>query len=431
MQNTIETPVAETTVVQEIPEQAELAVVVRQNSLLPETAQSLQQSFGGLFSEARSVLEKSRGIVVKSAEQKLEIKLARECRLALKAIRVAGDKTRKTLKEESLKKGKAIDGFYNILEHLVSTEETRLEEQEKFVERQEAARKAALKSEREIVLRDLEADPALYQLAEMTDETFTQLVDGIKLARAAAAEKRRKEEADRIAREKAEAEERERVRQENERLKREAEEREAQLKAEREKAERERREAEAKAAAERKALEEKARVEREAIERKAAEERARIEAERKAEREAAEKIAAEREAKERAERQAAEAKMKAEREAAIAKEKAERADAERRAAEILKVEQAKAKAEREAREKLEREAAERRAKEEAIKRAEEEAKRKASAAPDREKLETLAVQILALNVPELSTDAGKALSPQIRQQVEKFAAWVRGKAGAL
>lgn len=218
-------------------DQKEFAAVAQQNGLLPETTQNLQSSFAPLFTQARSILEKSRAIVVTDANQKLEIELAGTYRKALKAVRVTSEKTRKELKEESVKKGRAIDGFHNILLHLVEGEETRLDEQEKFAERQAAERKAALKTQREELLKPYGIDLLGYSLGEMTEITFDQLLSGTKLAHEAKIEAARKAEAERIAAEAAAVAEQARIKAENERLKKEAEEKEAALAAERAKLE--------------------------------------------------------------------------------------------------------------------------------------------------------------------------------------------------
>ena len=46
-------------------------------------------------------------------------------------------KVRKELKEESLRKGKAIDGVANIIKFLIEPVEKYLEDQEKFIEKLE------------------------------------------------------------------------------------------------------------------------------------------------------------------------------------------------------------------------------------------------------------------------------------------------------
>lgn len=368
-------------------DQKELLAVAVQNGLLPETTQNLQASFAPLFSQARSIMDKSRGITVTSVDQKLEIDLARKCRLALKGVRVSSDKIRKELKEESLKKGKAIDGFHNILLHLVEVEETRLEEQEKFAERMEAERKAALKVQREELLKPYAIDVTVFSLGDMSQETFDQLLSGTKLAHEAKIEAARKAEAERIAREAAHAAEQARIKEENERLKREAEEREAALASER-----------ARVAEEQAKAAEIARKEREAIEAKAAQER----------KEAAEA-----------------ARQEALRQQALREVERQKAEAEKAALEL------KAKQEREAREKLE---AERAAAQKAVADrivAEQNAAKKAAAAPDKEKLRAFAEELWGMKLPDLTSEGGLTILATLKTQHEKYIAWVTKQSEAL
>ena len=319
--------------------------------LEPATAQSLRDAFEDYFKQADEWRTKALAIQITRPDQVREMKLARETRLALREIRINAEKARKRLKEDSLRKGKAIDGIYNMLEFAVAPLEKHLLEQEQFVERMEEERKAKLKAEREEKLAPFGVDVTLYQLGEMDEATFAQLLETNQLAFAARQEAARKAEAERIERERIEAEER---------AKREAE-----------------------AAAERERL----RAENERLAREKAEAAARL----AAEREAAEKARREAEEKARKEREAAEAQARAEREAR------EKAEAELRA----------------------REEAERKAREEA------EAKARAAAqAPDREKLAAFAEAVRNLPVPTLDSEAGKAITNLIRDQVTKFAAWI-------
>jgi hypothetical protein len=269
--------------------QSQIVQVVQTVGIEVDAAASLQMSFRPLFDEARKVLERSRGINVTSAEQSLEIKLARECRLALRRIRVEGDKTRKALKEDSLRRGRAIDGFFNVLLHLTETEEKRLDEQEKFVERQEAARKEAIRLARDEQLRPYGVNTQFFQLGEMPESDFQSLLLNSKAAHEARIEAARRAEEERIKRELAEAAERQRIREENERLRQEAAKREAEMRAERERIEAERRAAEAAIAEERRKAAEVARIERQA--------REKAEAELQAKRREEERIAAEEERK--------------------------------------------------------------------------------------------------------------------------------------
>lgn len=267
-------------VVAEIP--AELATVVQSSGLAAESAHTLESKFAPLFAEAKSLVVQSQGITVTDASQLTQMKLARTVRLALRDVRVRADKERKAMKEDSLRRGKAIDGVYNVLAYLVEPVEEKLEAAEKFAERIEAERKAKLKAEREEALRPFGVNTAFYDLANMPSDAWGELFNGAVAAQKAKEEAARKAEADRIAREQAEAAERERIRAENERLKREAFEAEKAAQAERERV-----------AAEKRAADEKAKIEREAAEAKARAEQEAIRKQAQAEREAREKAEAE------------------------------------------------------------------------------------------------------------------------------------------
>lgn len=265
-----------------------LAKAVQSASVAEVDAKVLAEAFTPHFAKASERLESSRGIVVTDPTQVSEIKASRVARLALKDIRVAAEKTRKTLKEDSLRKGKAIDGIYNVLLLQLEPEEKRLEDQEKIAERMEAERKAKLQHDRSELLREY-ADPSMYALSDMKQEAFDDLLNGAKLAKAARIEAERKAAEEAAAREAARHEEEAKVRAENERLRAEALAREAAAKAEREKIEAERREEARKAQAERDAIEAKAKAERAKLEADARREREAAEAKAKAEREATER----------------------------------------------------------------------------------------------------------------------------------------------
>jgi hypothetical protein len=218
------------------------------------------------------------------------MKMARIARLELKNIRVAAEKTRKALKEDSLRMGKAIDGVNNLLLAAIVPLERHLEEQEQFADRLQAAEAARIMAERtEAISPFITEGQVLPPMDGMTDEQFASFLEDTKTLHAAKIESAKRAEAERIAREQAEAAERERIKVENERMKAEAAEREAVMKAEREAAAKALAEAEAKAKAEREAAE---KAQREATE-KARKEREAIEAKAKAEREAREALEAE------------------------------------------------------------------------------------------------------------------------------------------
>lgn len=283
----------------------QLARVVQQNNLEPVSAAALIEAFQPLFAEAESVCRDAAAIEVTDATQVSEIKKARAARLQLKDIRVRAEHERKRLKEDSLRRGKAIDGIANVIKFLVEPAEERLLAQEQFAERKEAERKAALRAAREDQLRPYGVDPSFYRLDDMPEAEFAQLVASSRAGHEARLEAARKEEEDRRARETADREEKARMQAENERLRKEAEEREAAMREERVRAEAERRAADEAARKEREALEAKARADAARAQREAAEQR----------RLAAEAVEAERK-REMAERARLEAELKLRRDAA-------------------------------------------------------------------------------------------------------------------
>lgn len=239
---------------------------------------------------------------------------AKELRLKYVKVRTGTEAIHKELKAFYLSGGRFVDGWKNAQKMASQGIEERLKEIETHQERKEAERKTALEASRRWELSEY-TDQIPSGLGDMPENVWEMYLTGAKKAHAdkleaehKAEEERQRQEAERIAMEKAEAAERERIRKENERLKAEASERvmkEAEECRKRIAEEQERRKAEA--LAEKKRQEERERIERE--------HRAKIEAERQER----ERLAAELAAKEKAER---EAKEKAEREAA------ERAEAE-------------------------------------------------------------------------------------------------------
>jgi hypothetical protein len=255
------------------PQPTELARIFNENGLDVESANSLQNAFAAMFGEAEKWRTQAMQIVVSDVCQTREMKLAREARLALKDIRVRAEHTRKQLKEDSLRRGRAIDGIANVLKFLIEPAEKHLLDQEQFAERKEAEKLAKLQEERAAQLAPFEEEGSapIGDLSRMTDEQFDALLSGTKQQFEARQEAARKSEEERLVRERAEAEEREWLRLENERLKAEAREREEEARQER---------------LRQQALREVERQKAEAAERKAAAERAVLEAQRRAAEEA-------------------------------------------------------------------------------------------------------------------------------------------------
>lgn len=200
----------------------ELILVVESTELDKPKAQILLENFTGFFDQAKEWEMKAKSLVVTDASQVAEMRLAREARLALKEIRVNAEKRRKDLKEQSLREGRAVDGIANVIKALIVPIEEHLEKQEKFAEFEEQRKKDALLAERVAQLRDYVQDTNLYNLADMTEQGFTELLESSKIAFEARKEAERKAEEARLEKERLAREEQERTKEENERLRKEA-----------------------------------------------------------------------------------------------------------------------------------------------------------------------------------------------------------------
>jgi len=242
----------------------QLSTIVNQAGLAENKSKQLLANFADLFNDAKQTVKFAKDISVTDVSQIEEMEKARKTRLELKSTRVQVEKTRKELKEQSLREGKAIDGIANVIKALIVPVEQYLEDQEKFAERLEAERKNKIEADRVSRLSKYIDEAESYSLHpdKMSQDTFDKLLENSRIAFEAKKKAEEDAERERIAREKAEREEQERIRKENARLKAEAEAREKELA-------KERAEQQAKLEAERKArleLEEKARKEKEAEE---------------------------------------------------------------------------------------------------------------------------------------------------------------------
>lgn len=203
------------------------------SGLSPEKHNALAHRFNPFMVTVQGLVQTATGIEVKSIEDVAAIALARKTRLALKNIRVDVDKTRKELKEASLREGKAIDGMANIIKYIIGPAENELQEKEDFAKRIEEKRIAALVEDRRAQLESLDVDCSHFDLAGMDERAFESMrfasEAGYKAKKEVEAQELARIEAERLKEEKVEVErkeaariERERVEAENAKLKQEA-----------------------------------------------------------------------------------------------------------------------------------------------------------------------------------------------------------------
>ena len=191
--------------------------------LPPSLLSNIELGFRTAFENAERWRVKALAIHVTSLGQTADIKEARTIRIELKNIRVAAEKTRVNLKADALRFGKAIDGVNNLLLAAIVPLETHLEEQEKFGERLAALEQQRLHRERsELLAPYLSPGQIIPALETMTMAQWDNYLSDATFLHNAKVAANQRVEADRIAREQAEAVERERVRLENVKLRAEA-----------------------------------------------------------------------------------------------------------------------------------------------------------------------------------------------------------------
>lgn len=170
---------------------------------------------------------------VTGVEQVEEMKKCGDLRKSGKKMRVAIEKTRKEVKADALKFGKAVDATAKMLKDVIEPLEKELEKREKFAEYVEKERVQKLHNARLDIAADYsEYIPLNSDFGNMTENMFNNMVNGAKLQKQAdeKAEAERKEMEEKEARE--EAERQRKIQEENKRLRAEAE----QLEREREEA---------------------------------------------------------------------------------------------------------------------------------------------------------------------------------------------------
>jgi hypothetical protein len=176
-----------------------LELVIMESGVEESTALTLKNSFTPFLIKANEWAEKAKELVVTDISQTREMKMAREARLALKDVRVAADKKRKELKEDSIRYGKAVQFAYNTIEGLITPIEEHLQQQEDFAKIAEAKRKAKLKAQREEELKEYgDYVPLGIDFGDLTDNAYQTMVAGIKAQIQAKIDAERKAEEERI-----------------------------------------------------------------------------------------------------------------------------------------------------------------------------------------------------------------------------------------
>jgi hypothetical protein len=342
----------------------------------PDKKEEVQTVLTQIFTGTSDWSNQVDAIHVKDVNDLMSITMADSARLNIKKARLAAEKifdAKRAEVQQKMADFKTEDALWlkakQVMVITFKAIEEKAEWKARYIERHEAEQKALRTEIRITKVRVFNPEITSAEIESMTDDSFNAFLSGIEKVHNEKIEAAKKIEEERIAKEKAEAAERLRIEQENARLKAEAELKEKALAEER-----------AKVAAEQKAAEEKARKEREAVEAKA-----------KAEREASEKIL---------------------REQRIANEKLQ--------AEIKTKELQAAKEKQEA--ELKRAAEEK---------AQKLADKKAAAAPDKIKLERLAIAIDELEMPMIKNPEADQILSDAKGLLTKVSKFIRSKSEEL
>lgn len=159
----------------------ELTIIVEENNLSQDFASTLQASFTPFFDQAKVLSNEAKAIVVTAPDQTQLMATARAKRLKLKAIRVDVENKRKELKEESMRTGRAIDGMANVIKFLIVPIEEHLQLQEDFLKIAEEKRKAELAETRRAELASFGLTDPEYDLENMSEGGYSQLLENTKL----------------------------------------------------------------------------------------------------------------------------------------------------------------------------------------------------------------------------------------------------------
>lgn len=170
------------------------------NGLEISTREAIQKAFLPFAEQFAEWKEKAKEIVVTDISETDKMKAAGEARKAIKKIRTGADAVRKSLKEDSLKYGKAVQEVYNKIESEATPIEEHLEKQEKFKELEEARQRQILIAERMDLLKDF-PNVTSEMVINLDEDNFQVFLSGLldqKSKREEAERKEQEEAAERL-----------------------------------------------------------------------------------------------------------------------------------------------------------------------------------------------------------------------------------------
>jgi len=161
-------------------ESTKLAVIVKESGLEQSKGQILLEKFTNFFEIAADWERKAKELVITEVTQVVEMKRAEEGMKFLKSKRIEVEKTRKTLKEASLKESQTIDSIARILKNLIEPVEADLEKKANFEKYKIAEEREKKEKQRMILLEPYDVTIDKNIVANMADEMFDVYLKGVK-----------------------------------------------------------------------------------------------------------------------------------------------------------------------------------------------------------------------------------------------------------
>ena len=151
-----------------------------------QEANGLRVIFQPFLDRAKEMKDKALAIKVESVGQVEEMKQAREARLIVKDIRCTVENNRKSLKEKSLRTGKAIDYMAKFIKDILIPLEDHLSEQENFAKIEKEKAIQELHDKRYMELSEFGVNLGQVNLGEMEGPTFDLLLNNSRIAKESA-----------------------------------------------------------------------------------------------------------------------------------------------------------------------------------------------------------------------------------------------------
>jgi uncharacterized protein (UPF0218 family) len=159
-------------------EETALVKAVQAAQLTASTRDELLNAFGPHFTQMLTLTDQASAITVTDETQTAAMKAARTARLAIKKVRTETESTRKQVKEDALRFGKAVDNVAGMIKAECESVEKRLEECETFAERAESKRAEVRRGERLAALQPFGTDTRfLPDLGVMSETDWFALLE--------------------------------------------------------------------------------------------------------------------------------------------------------------------------------------------------------------------------------------------------------------